>query len=237
VGSPAFQGFPAKSSFTPLPNPFFSELVPQIDSLGEMKLVLHIFWKLYRKRGKLKFVTLAELLGDRALVEGFGEADSPAEAIKSAIESAVNRGVLLRVALDKGEKPEELYFVNNEANRAVIGDIQKGRLSVGRLSHPEPYVSEEKPNIFALYEENIGLLTPMISEELKEAEKDYPSEWIEDAFREAVSLNRRSWRYIARILERWASEGRDSGKAGGHPKKKRDPERYVRGKYGHLVER
>ena len=75
----------------------------------------------------------------------------------------------------------------------------------------EPNIKEEKPNIFALYEQNIGLLTPMIAEELKEAEKLYPVSWIEEAFKEAVSLNKRNWRYISRILERWASEGKDSG--------------------------
>jgi DnaD/phage-associated family protein len=91
-------------------------------------------------------------------------------------------------------------------------------------------------NIFALYEQNVGIITPMIAEELKEAEKLYPPEWIEEAFKEAVTLNKRSWKYIARILERWASEGKDSGEY------KRDiekdgPDKYVKGKYGHLVKR
>jgi DNA replication protein len=77
-----------------------------------------------------------------------------------------------------------------------------------------PGVSGHQPpavNIFTLYEQNIGMITPMIAEELKEAEKLYPPRWIEEAFKEAVTLNKRSWRYIARILERWASEGKDSG--------------------------
>jgi DNA replication protein len=91
-------------------------------------------------------------------------------------------------------------------------------------------------NIFALYEQNIGIITPMIAEELKEAEKIYPRQWIEDAFKEAVALNKRSWRYIARILERWASEGKDSGE---HKRdiEKGSPDKYVKGKYGHLVKR
>jgi DnaD/phage-associated family protein len=91
-------------------------------------------------------------------------------------------------------------------------------------------------NIFALYEQNIGIITPMIAEELKEADKLYPPQWIEEAFKEAVTLNKRSWRYIARILERWASEGKDSGK---HRRsiKKVDPDKYIKGRYGHLVKR
>ena len=75
----------------------------------------------------------------------------------------------------------------------------------------------------------------MIAEELKEAEKLYPAEWIESAFKEAVTLNKRSWRYIARILERWAIEGKDDGKPGRDFKKEDDREKYIRGKYGHMV--
>ncbi len=36
----------------------------------------------------------------------------------------------------------------------------------------------------------------------------YPSEWIEDAIGESVAYNRRSWKYIQRILEQWAVQGR-----------------------------
>jgi len=89
-------------------------------------------------------------------------------------------------------------------------------------------------NIFELYEQNIGLLSPLIAEELKEAEQRYPGEWIEGAFREAVARNVRNWRYIARILERWESQGR----ADGEPKRYHrpiDPAKYKRGRYGHLV--
>jgi DNA replication protein len=91
-------------------------------------------------------------------------------------------------------------------------------------------------NIFALYEQNIGIITPMIAEELKEADKLYPPRWIEEAFREAVTLNKRSWKYIARILERWASEGKDSGEYR-RDIKKDGPDKYIKGRYGHLVKR
>jgi len=91
-------------------------------------------------------------------------------------------------------------------------------------------------NIFSLYEQNIGIITPMIAEELKEAERLYPRQWIEEAFKEAVTLNKRSWKYIARILERWASEGKDSGEYKRNIKKD-GPDKYIKGRYGHLVKR
>jgi hypothetical protein len=66
----------------------------------------------------------------------------------------------------------------------------------------------------------------MLAEELKEAETSYPHEWIQEAFRTAVTENRRSWSYIASILRRWAAEGKDHGKPGRHPQKN-DPEKYL----------
>ena len=65
-----------------------------------------------------------------------------------------------------------------------------------------------QPNIFALYEDNIGTIGPMLAEELKEAEERYPAYWITEAFQTAVDENKRSWRYINGILRRWASQGR-----------------------------
>ena len=79
------------------------------------------------------------------------------------------------------------------------------------------------------------MLTPMIAEELKEAEKLYPASWIESAFKEAVTRNKRSWRYISRILERWASEGKEYGE----PRRglEADRDKYIKGRYGHVVRR
>jgi DNA replication protein len=237
LNNPPFPGFPPRLSFTPIPNLFFARLLPQIDSLAEVKLILVIFWRLYQKRGALKFVTYKELMADKALRVGTNEAGSTDGALRSALESAVERGVLLHLMLERDGEREEVYFVNTEANRQAIARVQNGEVFLVALPQPQPYIEEEKPNIFALYEQNIGLLTPMIAEELKEAEKLYPAPWIEEAFKEAVSLNKRSWRYIARILERWSSEGKGSGESGKDFKKKRDPSRYFKGKYGHLVRR
>jgi DNA replication protein len=234
LSSQPFPGFPARSSFTPLPNLFFSELLTRIGSLPELKLTLHIFWRLYQKRGNLKFVTYRELMGDKTLIEGIEETGGPDGVLRDALEAAVDRGTLLRLVLEGKTEPEEVYFINDEASRKAIARVQNGELSLGALPQPQPYIKEEKPNIFSLYEQNIGLLTPMVAEELQEAEKLYPEDWIVDAFREAIDLNKRSWRYVARILERWASEGRESGKSRRDLKKQGASRR---GRYTHLVRR
>ena len=52
------------------------------------------------------------------------------------------------------------------------------------------------------------MLTPLLAEELKDAEREYPADWIKDAFRIAVGNNVRRWNYVRGILERWRREGR-----------------------------
>ena len=143
MSSQPFPGFPARLSFTPLPNLFFTELLPRMGSLPELKLTLHIFWRLYQKRGALKFVTYRELVGDKTLIEGMEGTSSPDGVLRNALEAAVDRGVLLRLVLEREAAPEEVYFINNEASRRAIARVQSGELSLGALPQPQPYIKEE----------------------------------------------------------------------------------------------
>jgi DnaD/phage-associated family protein len=225
-----FSGFPAKSKYTPIPNIFFSEILPQVNDLAELKVTLHIFWVLYQKRGYPRFVTYGELTADPVLMRGIEGQGSAPEVLRQALNQAVSRCTLLCLKLERDGEAHELYLINDDAGRKAAEKIESGELKVGNLAKAEPYqVRPEPPNIFTLYEQNIGMITsPTTADELKEAEKTYPPSWIQDAFKEAVDLNRRNWRYISRILERWAAEGKDDGKPGRHPKAESDPEEYYR---------
>lgn len=228
----AFPGFPQKMRFTPLPNLFFSQILPQIDDLAELKITLHIFWTLYEKRGYPKFVTYGELLGDKTLMRGIGDG----QALRRGLERALSRGILIHLTLDREGRSEELYLLNTEDDRQALAKIERGEIDLGALPRKEPCLeAKERPNIFTLYEENIAMLTPMIAEKLKDAERHYPASWIEDAFREAVSRNKRNWEYIEAILKRWAAEGKKHGEPGRDSKEDRD--KYIKGRYGHVVKR
>jgi DNA replication protein len=206
-----FSGFPAgKTQVTPLPNLFFSELCPAIDDLAELKVTLHIFWLLAHRQGDaMTHVTLAELRADRTLMRSLAASSAkPDEALTRALAAATERGTLLRRAL----AGDELYFLNNDAGRRAYEKSERASVALPRGAAREPATVLDRPNIFALYEQNIGLLTPMISEELKDAEQDYPAEWIADAFRIAVQQNKRSWAYVSGILKRMKTEGRGGRK-------------------------
>ena len=233
-------GFPAKMQFTPLPNFFFSNLLPQISDITELKTTLHILGALYHKRGYPRFITYSELLANKSLMSSFKEATEPPDKVlKSALEMATKRGAILHVVLDRDGTPEDIYLLNTESDRQIVTKIQNGELPLpGLKAKGQTYTElEEPPDIFTLYEQNIGMLTPMIAEELREAEKLYPLNWIKDAIKEAVALNKRSWRYIAAILERWSAEGKSNGTYRRDSTKKEGPDKYIKGKYGHMVGR
>ncbi|MCX6009969.1 MAG: DnaD domain protein [Chloroflexi bacterium] len=235
-----FSGFPARAEVTPIPNLFFTAVMPKIDGVAELKAILHVFWLLSRRRGYPQFVTYNELLSDPILMSGIEGGTKPKdEVLRLALEQAVQHGTMLHLRIDRDGQPEDAYFINSETTREAINKIQQGDFPQLVLAPRKGEGAETvpPPNIFSLYEQNIGMLTPMIAEELQDAEKLYPAEWIESAFKEAVALNKRSWKYIARILERWATEGKDDGKPGRDFKKEDDREKYIRGKYGHMVQR
>jgi DnaD/phage-associated family protein len=92
----------------------------------------------------------------------------------------------------------------------------------------------ERPNLFVLYEQNIGPLTPMIADQLRDAEQEYPFDWVKEAIEIAVNNNARSWAYISKILERWNAKGKHDSTSGGDSVQ--DRRRYIDSKYGDLIQ-
>ena len=213
-----FTGFPSKKMhLTPIPGPFFSELLPQIDHLGELKLTLYVFWRLDQLTGNFRWLQRSDFLEDTLFIQGL--ASNPEQvmaALDEALTRAVKRGVLLQAEITVGEQVEIYYFLNSAKGRAAVQGIQSGQwlpdtTTDSESSEPEPIsLRLEPPNIFRLYEQHIGPLTPLIAEALGEAEDTYPASWIEEAFRIAVERNARNWRYIEAVLKRWQEEGRDA---------------------------
>jgi len=233
-----FKGFPAKTKFTAIPNSFFSALLPQISDLAELKTTLHIFQIVYQKRGYPRFTTYKELLGSKSLISSLGGASPPDKVLRNALEMATRRGTILHIVLDRDGTPEDIYFLNTESDRQTVAKIQNGELALSGLRAKEQaYIeTEAPPDIFTLYEQNIGMLTPLIADELRDMEKLYPDNWIRDAIKEAVLHNKRNIKYIAKILERWSAEGKGDGTYRGDFKKT-GPDKYIKQKYGHMVRR
>jgi len=70
--------------------------------------------------------------------------------------------------------------------------------------------NEDDPALRAIsraYESVIGIINPMIADELREASTTYPLQWVLDAIRESANQNKHSWKYVLAILTRWKAQG------------------------------
>jgi DNA replication protein len=210
-----FAGFPeGQLTYTPVPDLFFADLLANIGDLAELKLTIYMFWALYHQKGSPRYLSLAELEHEGPLLNGLpvSASQTQVEVLHKAIASAVARGTILELQIVSEETSSTYLFLNTPQGRAAVADVKAGKLvleSEGRVV--EAHIHRERANIFSLYEQNIGILTPLISEQLQDASTAYPEEWITEAFRIAVERNVRNWRYIEAILKRWATAGRMDG--------------------------
>jgi DnaD/phage-associated family protein len=233
---PSFKGFPeGKVRFTRIPDPVLTELLPAIDHLGELKLILYAFWRLERMEGAFRYLRRASFLEDERFMQGLAASREEAEAaLDDALRRCLQRGSLLDAGLDLEGRRETFYFLNSPKGRAALQAIQRGEWQPSDDPQAPLDLSLEKPNIFRLYEENIGPLTPMIAEELGAAEDIYPAQWIEDAVRIAVENNVRRWNYVEAILKRWQEGGRDERTDRRDAEK--DRRRYIEGEFSEFIE-
>jgi DnaD/phage-associated family protein len=156
------------------------------------------------------------------------------ERIVEALELAITRSALLRMVDEAGDY---WLLLGTDENRSRA---RSNLVAPGTEDATEAWRGSlvlERPSIFTMYEQNIGLVTPIIADRLVEAHERYPEAWIEDAIAEAVSYNRRSWRYIQRILENWATEGRSDETDRRDSARDLTREKHLRGKYAHLFRR
>jgi len=208
-----FPGFPdGKMRLTPVPNLFFSDLLPIIDNLAELRVTLYAFWALTQKEGKVRYLRLADFLNDTAFVKSLAPTlEQATNVLLDGIERAVARGTFLHVNIESADGKMELYFLNTEKGRTAVDGITKGEWRPNPDEDQPISLLVERPNIFVLYEQNIGPLTPIIADELRDAEQTYPPRWLEEAIQLAVENNVRKWRYVLSILERWRLEGKQDG--------------------------
>ncbi len=232
ASAPRFPGFTTGGATVALPRELFVDLLPAIEDEGELRATLYALAAALRP-GPVRGVRRSQLLRERPLLRQFerlapGEAQAGAAA---ALSRAAERGSLLAVELGDGDL---LYLMNSQA-----GGRQRDRLLAGVLA-PPPAPSGWRPGAgdrraadaaaaavttpggaAALYENEIGLITPAVAEALSAAEARYPEGWIEDALRLAALHNARSWAYAEAVLRRWEVEGR--GKEGLDADSERDP--------------
>lgn len=247
-----FIGFPdTKMKPVILPDLFFVDLLPQIDDLAECKLTLHCFWLLNEQEGAYRYIRGDDLRSDTTLLNSLNldsDLRDPLAVLNDALERCVARNTLLRMEITttaddsmgsaEDDIIEDWYFMNTVKGRQAIAMIRQGRLAELRSAIPEnARLRVNRSNIFMLYEQNVGVLTPIIADQLRDMEKTYSPEWIQEAFEIAISRNKRHLRYIQSILKRWETEGRnddqyeDSGRDSEESRRKK----YIPDEYSDII--
>jgi DNA replication protein len=210
-----FSGFTTNETFTQIPDSFFRNILAAIDDADELKVTLHALWRIGNMEGRVHVLRTEDFTGI---------VPEPEPALKKAAA----RGTLIPVR----KEAETFYFLNSPRGRAAAEAFAKGQTDISSAISAAPV---DRPNIFKLYEENIGPLTPMIADMLKDAEKDYPNVWFEEAFEIAVTRNVRNWKYIEAILKRWKDKGKDERKDKQNAGK--DFKRYTEGEFAEFFKR
>jgi DnaD/phage-associated family protein len=224
-----FKGFTDSETFTPLPDGFFHNLLKEIKDADELKVTLYFLWRAEHTDGPFRALTKMDFD-----VKALGLS---AEEIKRGLEKAVRRGSLLK-ASPPGEsrgaqKEAVVYFLlNSPRGRAGVQAIESGKWDPSNSKSAPPM---ERPNVFRLYEENVGPLTPLIADTLKDAEALYPDEWIADAIELAVKNNKRNWKYCEAILKRWKEEGTHGQKT--QQSSGKGSERYTKSEFEEYLKR
>ena len=244
----------ARDDVVGLPHAFFAHDLPRIRDLAELKVLLTVY-RLIADLPDRPFVPEAVVLADEGLNAGLrlrGSARAPEEEIRQGIELALAHDSLIRFWIgEAGASERDLpgsagatrgsYWLTTASpeSRLKLAQLQRGEITPPVAMQRPGRVELERPNVFRLFEQNVGLVTPLIADQLIEALEIYPEAWIAEAIDEAVGYNRRNWRYIQRILERWATEGRgdEADQRNAAAAATLQSDKYLRGKYASLFRR
>ena len=206
---PDFQGFPSKTRFTRIPEEFFTRFLPEISCPYTLKTVLYAFWRLEKTEASVFFLLQQDYEDDPVFMEGMGSTqEEQKRSLKKSLDNAVQYGIFLQETTKISKRQQNVYLINSPKGRLAAEGLQKGQWKPENRGKEHIELMQQATNAFKLYEENIGPLTPMIADMIREDERVYPAVWIEDAVRLAVKNNKRSWSYIQAILKRWQVEGR-----------------------------
>ena len=211
-----FPGFTSSETFTQVPDSFI-RMLNEIGDVAELKVTLYAIWRIEHMEGNFRALSESDF-DDEALGLGI-------EEIRRGLEKARERGILLQSAKDASV----FYFLNSPRGRLSADAFAKGQVK------PSANYVPNKSNVFKLYEENIGPLTPLLADKLKEAEQMYPGAWFEEAFEIAVSRNVRNWKYIEAILSRWKENGKDERRDSQDSVK--DAKRYTESEFSEFLKR
>ncbi len=112
------------------------------------------------------------------------------------------------------EIPSKPHILSSNDTADELSVVENTQTKLNKTKLNNIIVSDKLSKIAKCYEENIGQLTPIVSERLQLICDEYPDNWFEDAVKESVNANVRKLSYVDGILKNWQTNGRGNGHKG-----------------------
>lgn len=214
-----------------LPHEFFTQVLPSITRIEELVALLQIYQVCGRDghfRPYFVIEAIESILGPDDVL-----------TFRTGLTQAIEHDFILPpIPTKHKDATVSIGVINNPAGRQVHEIFRTGGITI---PESEFEISFEPPraNIFKLYEANIGPLSPMIADALRELDQNYPADWVEEAISIAVRNNARKLRYIEAILKSWQEEGkheRTDKKRRKKTSEQFDPEGYTDGEFSDFLD-
>ena len=212
---------------TPVPNPLLADLLVEIADPDELRLTLRAVWALHQQRGFPQSVTMSDLAADRTVAAMLGMGGDDLEnRVSALLDQAAGRGTLLKIREHGGP---DRYFLNTEPVRRALSrqgvvptEARETADTEAELeAWQDPGAAAEPSMAVLAYEENIGQITPLVAQKIRDAIDDYTELDVVDAIRIAADREARNWNYVAALLRRPQRGQAEHGEPGGHPQKVR----------------
>ena len=165
--SAAFEGFRAGARASTLPAQFFTEVLPEIEDVDELRVTLYALYAITRPGRPMLAMRASEMAAEEPLARMFAQRGG-ASTVRRCLDAAGARGVLLVLPLEDGEA---LCFVHNDGGVRLRDRVIAGSLDVpGGVRAAVIEVAALPTRPAAVYEQEIGMLTPAVAAAIAEAE-------------------------------------------------------------------
>ena len=185
--------------------------IKNLNNINEIKIFLRIIHLIYKKQN----------LNTETFELSFDEISNDPVTLKLLGPNSLTKDQITKKLKEICDVLIMKDFINQKIYTNKVTGITKTVFHMETFEKTnDPVISENNPkNIFELYEDNVGMLNPMIVDELIQAENKFPFNWIVDAVKESITRNKRNWKYIHTILETWDREGKNNGRTLGNSEK------------------
>jgi len=219
-------------NYTQTPNDLFDVLLPDM-GYAELKVTLCILRNTlgYHREGvSLSIRAISRMTGltPRNVLEGAKVAETRG-TITRTVSSTMTTTWLAVIAGDTPCIPKGYRTVSPTRKEVPVKESKEREIKKNEDD-------EALAKISRAYQSEIGMLTPMIADELREASTAYPVQWTLDAIHEASIQNKRGWKYVLAILTRWKAQGNQEAMNKPQGSSNFKPRDLIKERYGGIME-